>query len=291
MIFAKKDENGGRFMPKHRKLFCEYNPLFYQLAIIKESVRKDTKDRLSGQRFASRQSPDNLPYIWKGHTSVVLRKLEGVDMALQEGKAKNLALAGAKIDGIVIQPGETFSFWRLVGDPTSRKKGYQPGLVIKGSQLHAGTGGGLCQLANLVHYLVLHSPLQVAELHHHSDALFPDAGRRVPFGTGTSICYKAVDYRFKNTTSGPVQLRVWQADGMLYGELRGAVPLEQSYRLTEERHAYKREDGVFYRNSQIYRIVMDKTTREEQKELLLKNHSRVMYDYAFIPPNEIEADA
>ena len=55
-------------------------------------------------------------------------------------------------------------------------------------------------MANMIHWLVLHTPLTVTELHHHSDALFPDVKRRVPFGTGTSISYKALDYRFKNTT-------------------------------------------------------------------------------------------
>ena len=33
----------------------------------------------------------------------------------------------------------------------------------------------------------MHSPLEVTELHTHSDALSPDHGKRVPFGTGTSI--------------------------------------------------------------------------------------------------------
>lgn len=62
--------------------------------------------------------------------------------------------------------------------------------------------------------MVLNSPLTVTELHHHTDALFPDSGRRVPFGTGTSIFYKNVDYRFRNDTDTPVQLLIWQ-EGMI----------------------------------------------------------------------------
>ncbi len=38
--------------------------------------------------------------------------------------------------------------------------------------MRSGYGGGLCQMANMIHYLVLNSPLEVTELHHHSDALF-----------------------------------------------------------------------------------------------------------------------
>lgn len=33
-------------------------------------------------------------------------------------------------------------------------------------------------MANMIHWLVLHTPLEVTELHHHSDALFPDVKRR-----------------------------------------------------------------------------------------------------------------
>ena len=56
--------------------------------------------------------------------------------------------------------------------------------MISSGGFRSGVGGGLCQLANMVHWLLLNSPLTVTELHHHSDALFPDERRTVPFGTG-----------------------------------------------------------------------------------------------------------
>lgn len=199
-----------------------------------------------------------------------------------------MQLASKKIDGIIIKPGEEFSFWNLVGNATKRK-GYLEGLVINNSKIRKGVGGGLCQMANMIHWLVLHTPLEVTELHHHSDALFPDAKRRVPFGTGTSICYKALDYRFKNITNVPVQIRVWLDETMLYGEIRSIEPLKEKYKIIEEDNYYARdEDGVFYRNSKVYRIITDKETKREiKKELILDNHSKVMYDYELIPKEEI----
>lgn len=163
------------------------------------------------------------------------------------------------------------------------------GLVISNRQMKKGVGGGLCQMANMIHWLVLHTPLTVTELHHHSDALFPDVKRRVPFGTGTSISYKALDYRFKNTTEYPVQIRIWLDDTFLYGEIRSTVPLNEKYKIVEEDNHYaKEEDGIFYRDSKVYRIMTDKETKQEiKKELILENHSQVMYDYALIPKEEI----
>ena len=144
-------------------------------------------------------------------------------------------------------------------------------------------------MANMIHWLVLHTPLKVTELHHHSDALFPDVKRRVPFGTGTSISYKALDYRFKNTTEYPIQIRVWLDDTFLYGEIRSTIPLKEKYKIIEEDNHYSKDKyGIFDRNSKVYRITTDKKTNQEiKKELILDNHSQVMYDYDLIPKEEI----
>lgn len=275
-------------MKKKRKLFCEYGPIFYKIALFKEARKKDIKDILNGRKFARKIDKNNLEHIWKGDTKILLRNLHGVDMQLQKNKVKNLELASKKIDGIIIKPGEEFSFWNLVGNATKRK-GYVEGLVISNSQLKKGVGGGLCQMANMIHWLVLHTPLKVTELHHHTDALFPDSKRRVPFGTGTSISYKALDYRFKNITEYPVQIRVWLDDTMLYGEIRSNEPLKEKYKIIEEDNHYaKDENGVFYRNSKVYRIITNKEDKKEiKKELILNNHSKVMYEYDLIPKEQI----
>ena len=276
-------------MKKQRKLFCELGPIPYRISVFKESRKKDLDDLLHHRKFAKKHSKENLEYIWKGDAKLILRKLHGVDMRLQENKLTNLKLAAKKIDGLILQPGEEFSYWNTVGEATV-KKGYLEGLVISNGQMKEGVGGGLCQMANLIHYLVLHTPLEVTELHHHSDALFPDSKRRVPFGTGTSISYKKLDYRFKNTTPYPIQIRTWiDENKMLLGEIRSTVELDKKYRLSEENSYYKKEDdGLFYRNSEVYRIIIDRNTKEQiAKELILKNHSKVMYDYSLIPEDEI----
>ena len=271
-----------------RKLFCEYGPLAYEISLRKEVLKKDIEDRfIKRYHIAKKKSAENLPYLWKREENIICRQLHGVDMQLQYNKRTNLKLAGKRIDGIVIQPGEVFSLWNLVGR-TSKRKGYLEGLTISNSSLGKGRGGGLCQMGNLIHYLVLHTDLEIVEKHHHSDALFPDDRRRVPFGTGTSIAYKRLDYKFKNTSDGPVQLRIWQDENNLYGELRGTKPIDYEYRLVEEDQHYAMEDGIFYRNSKVYRIKTDKETgRELKKELILDNHSRVMYDYDLIPKDQI----
>lgn len=274
-----------------RKLFCDISPACYKISVWKCCRIREIKDFFSREKFAAQKSSDLLPNVVKGHTSVLVRRLEGVDMRLQENKVTNIALAAAKINGIIVRPGETFSFWRTVGK-TAEKQGYKEGLVIhRGGKLGSGIGGGLCQMANMVHWLVLNSPLTVTELHHHSDALFPDERRRVPFGTGTSVLNNYIDYRFKNTTDQTVQLVTWIEDGELCGELRSEHQYPCRYKLYEEDNRFVEENGKWYRLSKVWRSIIDRATGEElRRELILDNHSLVMYDPVLIPPEQISKE-
>ncbi len=274
-----------------RKLFCDISPTCYKISVRKEIMVRYLKDLFSRERIAKRRDLNNiLSNIVKSHSSILIRKLHGVDLKLQENKVTNIMLACNKVNGIIINPGETFSYWKTVGK-AKQKDGYKKGLVIGRNGFTSGYGGGLCQMANMIHWLVLNSPLDVTELHHHSDALFPDERRRVPFGTGTSVCYNNVDYRFKNNTDQKVQILVWVEDGELCGELRSEREYPCRYKLVEENHHFKKEGESYYRISQVYRIVIDRLTNEElYKELILDNHSLVMYDYNLIPKDEIWED-
>ncbi|MDD6221611.1 MAG: VanW family protein [Lachnospiraceae bacterium] len=273
-----------------RKLFCEISPTTYRISVRKEIMLRYLRDFFHRAKIARTHQEEELPNIVKSHSSLLLRKLAGVDMKLQENKVTNIRLACQKINGLIIQPGETFSFWRTLG-PAGKKQGYQEGLVISNGKLLKGYGGGLCQMANMVHWLVLNSPLEVTELHHHTDAIFPDDRRRVPFGTGTSVFYNYIDYRFYNNTDQNVQLLVWVADGLLNGELRSERPFPCRYKLVEENSHFRKEGDKYYRISQVYRIVIDRESgRQLRKEQILDNHSEVLYDYSLIPKEQIRDD-
>lgn len=270
-----------------RKLFCELGPRAYMLSVQKGVVLKSVSDLFKGEKYARKKSEQALDNIIKSHSSLIVRRLEGVDIELQQNKETNLILAAKSINGIIIRPGETFSLWRLIGHPTA-KKGYKEGLTIsKRNGLGRGVGGGLCQIANMIHWLVLHSPLETTEKHHHSDALFPDEKRRVPFGTGTSIFYNTLDYRFINRTNDIFQLLVWVEDGYLCGELRSSAPCNNRYKIYEEDHHFRKEGDDYYRISKVYRSIISKNGGSEIKELILDNHSKVLYDHSLIPEEQI----
>lgn len=270
-----------------RKLFSEYGPLFFWIAQQKETLKRRLSDARSKELFCGTIGDEKLSHLVMSHSSTLMRQLLGLDMQLQVNKVTNLRLATAPINGILIKPGELFSLWHLVGKPSARR-GYLPGMVLEGHAVKAEVGGGLCQLSNLIHWLILHTPLEIAELHHHTDALFPDVGRRVPFGTGTSIFYNYLDYRFRNNSEQCLQLLIWLTETHLCGELRSEYAFPLIYRIEEEDHHFVREGEEYYRNSRIYKRGYDpKSGSLVSEELVLRNHSRVLYDPALIPPEQL----
>ena len=202
-----------------RKLFCEISPLTYKISRGKNILIRNIRN-LMNHSIANSYGNDKLSYCIYKHNSLIRRTLGNVDPRLQENKAINLSIAAPKINMILIRPGEEFSFWKCVGS-CSKKKGYLNGLVVYSNGVGEGIGGGLCQMSNLIHWMILHSPLTITEHHHHDQIdMFPDHGRVVPFGTGTSVAYNYIDYRFKNNTSNTYQLIIYVTEKYLCGELR-----------------------------------------------------------------------
>ena len=263
-----------------RPLFCELCPFTFWLSRQKGILKRKLQDALSKQTFCRTKDAASLPVLVCTHSSVIRRKLAGVDPVLQNNKATNLALAAPHIDGILIRPGETFSLWRLIGN-TTKRKGYLPGLVIQCGKAKAGEGGGMCQLSNLLHWMVLHSELTITEHHHHERFnLFPDANRRVPFGVGTSIVYNYLDYRVTNHTTRTYQIRLASDGENLIGELRADTPEPHRYDIRIEGDRFVKEGESIYRRGDIYRDTISQDGSILGTTKLLSNNALVMYEVA-----------
>lgn len=265
-----------------RKLFCELSPAAYKISMKKCIFFRHLKNILCiifGERFASEKTEEKFPVLLYKHNSLIRRRLGNADMRLQENKAVNLSIAAPKISGVVINPGETFSFWRLVGEPTE-ERGYLEGLTIEGGKPSRGVGGGLCQMTNLIHWMALHSELDIVEHHHHDRVdLFPDFGRKVPFGTGTSVLYNYLDYRLKNNTRNTYQIIVYSDGEYLRGELRAVDRSKFAFHIKSENERFVREGDGVYRRGEVYRVTVDsRTGRLLKKELIRKNDARVAYE-------------
>lgn len=217
------------------------------------------------------------------HKSIVMRKLQGVDMQLQRNKFTNLKLAIAPLDSIIIRPGETFSIWRLVGRPTAQK-GYLDGLILSNGQVTRGTAGGLCQLGNLLFWIFAHSPLTITERYRHGFDVFPDVHRTIPFGAGATLSYNYIDLQVRNDTQMTFTINLWLDDTYLHGTLWSDQPLDDKYDIEERNHLIDQQYwGGYARHNQIWKVVHHSDGSSEE-QLLVENHAIMMYN-PILPSN------
>lgn len=234
--------------------------------------------------FVSSRSSERLAFECFSHRTPLLRKLKDVDMKYQHNKITNLRLAAKKLDGILIKPGEIFSYWKLIGKPSARK-GYLEGMVLMGGKVASGVGGGLCQMSNLIFWMALHSPLTVIERHRHGYDVFPDSNRTQPFGSGATCFYPHGDLMIQNNTDATYQLRVEVGEEYLEGTILCTVPSSRTYEIIEKNHFMRGEYwGGYSRHNELYRRIFDSDGKEIGEEFLFKNAALMMYS-PFIDEN------
>jgi len=227
-------------------------------------------------RFADQYSKP-LAHIQYQHQTPLLRQLKDVDMKYQYNKIANLKIAAKKLDGIIIHPGEVFSYWKLIGNPTKRK-GYLEGMVLHNGQVGHGIGGGLCQLSNLIYWTALHSPLTVVERHRHGYDMFPDSDRTQPFGSGATCCYPHIDLMLQNNTTNVFQLSIQVGDEFLTGAWRTDSPPLFQYQVVEKNHRIVAEYwGGYTRCNELYRCTYDCNGNLSQEEKVTENNAIMMY--------------
>ena len=230
-----------------------------------------------GKKYCRNRASEKLIYICAEHATPLLRKLSNVDMWLQYNKIDNLKLAVKKLDGIIIYPGETFSYWRLIGKPTKRK-GYKEGMTLYYGGFRPGIGGGLCQLSNLIYWLTLHTPLTVTERYRHSYDVFPDSDRRQPFGSGATCVYNYRDLQLYNGTGQAYQLCIEVTGENLAGEWRTACRPQLKYRIYEKEHCITHEFwGGYIRHNKIFRETYSIDGTKLMDEYITENHAVMMY--------------
>ena len=226
-------------------------------------------------------------YSHKKHQSVLLRQLKDVDMYLQYNKITNLRLAIEQLHGSIIEPNQRFSIWQKVGRP-SKKRGFLEGLSLHNGQIGKDIGGGLCQLGNLIYWIVLHSDLTIIERWRHSFDVFPDVNRTIPFACGATLAYNYIDLQLLNKTNTTYRLNLWLDDEYLHGELLANTPLSYHYEIFETDHVIEQQWwGGYTRHNKIWQRKTHLLDNQIEEKLISENHAIMMYTPYLTQPNEV----
>lgn len=259
-------------------LLSHRHPLLYKLAVTYHRSKRTLRWMCENIDYTAEiQTQHRLPINVKRHSSRLIKALGQSDHQLQLNKVTNLKLCLPHLDGLLIKPGETFSFCKMIGKPTARR-GFLEGMELSMGKAQQGIGGGICQMANMLHWLILHSPLTVLERSTHSFDPFPDENRSIPFGTGCAIFYNYIDFSFRNNTNITFQLHLNIDEQNLNGQLTSDLPTEHTYKIFEKNHQYLKQNDTYYRSNEIWRKVLSRHSGNILREEHIKsNFSRICY--------------
>lgn len=118
-------------------------------------------------------------------------------------RGHNITLAASKANGTILQPGEVFSYRRIVG-PYNMANGYQNAPIQQNGGTAYASGGGVCQLATTIFNAQLLAGLETVYRTNHGAPV-----AYVPRGMDATVYGDTVDYKFKNSYKYPIYISVY----------------------------------------------------------------------------------
>ncbi|MEX2225106.1 MAG: VanW family protein [Dehalococcoidia bacterium] len=186
-------------------------------------------------------------------------------------KRSNIELALHSIDGMLVQPGETLSFWKCVGPPTVRR-GYGVAAALKDGELTSEVGGAICFVSTILYNAALLSGMTVVERYGHSVDSYGDA-RYFELGRDAAVEYAYRDFRARNDFEDDLQLRACLDDSMAVIEVRSTRDLHLCVEL-DVRSAKKRANGEFAVNT-VRHLLVDGRARTDDLGITVYRHPPV----------------
>lgn len=234
------------------------------------------KMTLDGRKYAASRAGEALPRPVFSHSVPLYNRDTGFPMVYQENKVFNLRLAAAQLQGLLIRPGETFSFCRAIRD-ADRETPYKDGLIVVNGRLTTAPGGGLCQLSNLLFWLFLHSPLTIVERSGHREKDFPDLGEQ-PAGVDATVAEGWLDLKVRNDTRETFQLVLSFGEDTVTGTLLADRETGVEYRVGNQNLRYRRQEGGIYEEVDVLQRMLSRATGELLGErFLYRNRCRIGY--------------
>lgn len=122
-------------------------------------------------------------------------------------RSYNVSLAAQKINDIVLEPGDRFSYNGIVG-PRTTARGFRVANVYVGNRVEPGVGGGICQVSSTLYNAVLYADLKIVTRTNHSLPV-----SYVPMGRDATVSYGSIDFIFENNTNFPVKIVAYATGG------------------------------------------------------------------------------
>lgn len=180
-----------------------------------------------------------------------------------ENRNNNLRRACESMNGLILQPGEVFSYNDTLG-PRTKDNGYLPAGAYSGWVLVQSYGGGICQGSSTIYCAALYADLEIVLRKNHGYTV-----SYIDPGLDATVNWGGPDFQFRNSTHFPIKIAAEVSDGHVKVSILG----------TEERDYYiKMESESGWSGGYIYaRSYKCKYDRETDERISREPEARSTY--------------
>ena len=168
-----------------------------------------------------------------------------------ENRNNNLRRACESMNGVVLQPGEVFSYNDTLGQRT-KENGYLRAGAYSGWELVQSYGGGICQGSSTLYCAALYADLEIVQRKNHGYKVgYLDAG------LDATVNWGGPDFQFRNNTHFPVKIAAEVSDGLVKVSILGTE--ERDYYIEMETEAQWGSSTIYAKS---YKCKYDRRTNE-----------------------------
>lgn len=168
-----------------------------------------------------------------------------------ENRNHNLTLACKSMNGLILQPGETFSYNNTLGQRT-KENGYRRAGAYSGWELVQSYGGGICQGSSTLYCAALYADLEIVHRKNHGFKVgYLDAG------LDATVNWGGPDFQFRNNTHFPIKIAAEVSDGFVNISILGTE--ERDYYIEMETEVKWGSDAIYAKS---YKCKYDRETKE-----------------------------
>lgn len=180
--------------------------------------------------------------------------------ASNAARTTNLRLAASKINGVVVMPGETFSYNRIVGKRTVAA-GYKEASIYQNGQVVDGLGGGICQISSTLYNAAVAADMEIMQRRNHQ--FVPSY---VNAGYDATVVWGSTDFQFLNRRNYPIKIEASVSGGIARITIHGLKNANEptcsietstvkntSKTIVVDSYRVYRQNGVEIKRSKMYR--------------------------------------
>lgn len=211
----------------------------------------------------------------------VLSEVKTTLNAKNLNRTGNVRLSANAINGLILNPGDVFSYNQVVGERTY-ENGYRDASVYTSDGIEDQLGGGICQTSSTLYMNVIRAGLEIVERQNHAYTVI-----YAPIGEDATVYWGSIDFKFSNNQKFPIKIEAYQEKDYVVIRFLGTkldnnivkietkvlahTPYETiTIENPEMQYGTRRQkrEGHSYYKVETYRVIYDENGKEISREKL-----------------------